>query len=282
MRLGWSPPGPRSVLDLGCGIGSDALAFRPRRSTGGRRRTRSGHRGDGRGQSCAGGPRGRRSARRRRAGGRGAAGQVDAVFCDPARRTGAGRTWRVEDFTPPWSAGLPAAGRPSPGRGQAGSRAAAPDDPARGRGGMGQRPPATRSRSVCGPVPGCARPSLCADHAEPDWSPTPPRLRPADRALSLRAGRGGDPSRRDRDLADDIGAGLIDPQIAYLTGDTTGLSASPPASWSPKRCPTRKKLLRSWVRDHEVGRLEIKCRGVDVDPAQLRRRFRPAGPARQP
>jgi len=27
----------------------------------------------------------------------------DAVFLDPARRTARGRTWRVEAFTPPWS-----------------------------------------------------------------------------------------------------------------------------------------------------------------------------------
>ena len=38
------------------------------------------------------------------------------------------------------------------------------------------------------------------------------------------------------------------------------------------------KALRHWVRQEQIGVLEIKKRGVDVDPAELRRRLRLAGP----
>jgi hypothetical protein len=37
-------------------------------------------------------------------------------------------------------------------------------------------------------------------------------------------------------------------------------------------------VLREWVLDREIGRLEIKKRGIDTDPAALRRKLRPAGP----
>src|SRR5215218_1291069 len=62
--------GVRRVVDFGCGIGADAMAFA-------------------------------------RAGLKVVAVQLlrtsDGVFCDPARRTSSGRVWRVEDFTPAWS-----------------------------------------------------------------------------------------------------------------------------------------------------------------------------------
>lgn len=39
-----------------------------------------------------------------------------------------------------------------------------------------------------------------------------------------------------------------------------------------------ERALRRWVRDNQVGTLEIKKRGIEVDPAELRRRLRPSGP----
>ncbi len=38
-----------------------------------------------------------------------------------------------------------------------------------------------------------------------------------------------------------------------------------------------EKTLRAWVRAHDIGALEIKKRGVDLDPAELRRRLKPKG-----
>ena len=40
-----------------------------------------------------------------------------------------------------------------------------------------------------------------------------------------------------------------------------------------------ERTLRAWVRRERIGTLEIKKRGIDIDPAALRRRLKPAGPA---
>jgi hypothetical protein len=38
------------------------------------------------------------------------------------------------------------------------------------------------------------------------------------------------------------------------------------------------RALRKWVRDSEIGVLEIKKRGIDVDPAVLRKQLKLDGP----
>ena len=35
--------------------------------------------------------------------------------------------------------------------------------------------------------------------------------------------------------------------------------------------------LRRWVKQHRIGRLEIKRRAIDVDPAVLRKQLKPRG-----
>jgi THUMP domain-containing protein len=69
----------------------------------------------------------------------------------------------------------------------------------------------------------------------------------------------------------------LDERIAYLTGDT------PPPGVRAFRVieggPHQEKALRALVRRHEVGRLEILVRGLDIDPDALRRRLKPRGPA---
>jgi hypothetical protein len=67
----------------------------------------------------------------------------------------------------------------------------------------------------------------------------------------------------------------LDERIAYLTGDT------PPPGVRAFRVlehgPYNEKSLRTLLRKHEVGRLEILIRGLDIDPDALRRRLKPAG-----
>jgi len=41
----------------------------------------------------------------------------------------------------------------------------------------------------------------------------------------------------------------------------------------------KEKALRAWVRSNGIGTLEIKKRGVDLDPAQLRKKLAPKGAA---
>ncbi|RRO12587.1 class I SAM-dependent methyltransferase [Saccharopolyspora rhizosphaerae] len=67
----------------------------------------------------------------------------------------------------------------------------------------------------------------------------------------------------------------LDPRIAYLTGD-----APPPgvrAFRVLEHGRFHEKTLRALLRRHEVGRLEILVRGVDVDPDALRRKLKPKG-----
>lgn len=76
------------------------------------------------------------------------------------------------------------------------------------------------------------------------------------------------------------GGRRLDPQLAYLTADqplATGLARGfrvlDVLDYSVKR-------LRAELARRQVGIVEIKKRGVDVDPAALRRELRPAGPNR--
>lgn len=72
------------------------------------------------------------------------------------------------------------------------------------------------------------------------------------------------------------GLGQLDPWIAYLTGDV------PPAGLRAFRVVEQgrysEKALRTLLRRHQVGRLEILVRGLDVDPESLRRKLKLAGP----
>ena len=80
------------------------------------------------------------------------------------------------------------------------------------------------------------------------------------------------------ELGAQLGAGLLDPQVAYLTSDQLCSTPFAAAFEVRQRLPFHLKALRHWVREAQIGVLEIKKRGVDVDPAELRRRLRLAGP----
>ncbi|MEO0531864.1 MAG: SAM-dependent methyltransferase, partial [Planctomycetota bacterium] len=43
--------------------------------------------------------------------------------------------------------------------------------------------------------------------------------------------------------------------------------------------PFDRKRLAGWLRDRGIGRLEIKVRGVDVQPEVLRKQLKPKGNA---
>ena len=79
-------------------------------------------------------------------------------------------------------------------------------------------------------------------------------------------------------LGAELGAGLLDRQLAYLTGDALVRSPFATAFAVQEQLPYRPKVLRRWVVEHGIGTLEIKKRGVEVDPARLRVQLRLAGP----
>jgi protein-L-isoaspartate O-methyltransferase len=72
---------------------------------------------------------------------------------------------------------------------------------------------------------------------------------------------------------------LLDPRIAYVS--SAELTATPLASAYEvvEELPYKEKALRSWVRSEGIGTLEIKKRGIDFDPAVLRKKLAPKGSA---
>jgi hypothetical protein len=74
-----------------------------------------------------------------------------------------------------------------------------------------------------------------------------------------------------------VGGTLLDARIAYVTSDS--LIDTPLASPYEvlEVLPYKEKVLRAWVRRQGVGMLEIKKRGIELDPDSLRKRLAPKG-----
>ena len=72
------------------------------------------------------------------------------------------------------------------------------------------------------------------------------------------------------DLVRSLGGHMTDPTIAYFT--TSEFVATPFAqAFEVERVlPPKHKEISRWVRENGVGTLEIKKRGVDIDPSQFR------------
>ncbi len=77
-----------------------------------------------------------------------------------------------------------------------------------------------------------------------------------------------------------LGASLLDPQIAYLSADDLVETPYATAFRVVEVLPYTLKGLRRWMRTHQIGSLEIKKRGLDLDPAALRPRLGLTGPGR--
>jgi THUMP domain-like len=71
----------------------------------------------------------------------------------------------------------------------------------------------------------------------------------------------------------------VTPGSAYLTGDAPLDDAALACFEVLDMLPLRIRALNSWLQQRGIGRLEIKKRGVDLDPAQLRRQLHVAGDA---
>jgi hypothetical protein len=127
----------------------------------------------------------------------------------------------------------------------------------------------------------------------------------AENAVELRETRGGSVPARPALAPDQVRAGgwLHEPDAAVVAAglvpqlaaelDAHGLSTGPTyllsagAAASPFArsyaiedvLPFQLKTLRAYLRDRDVGRLTIKKRGVAVEPEQLRKQLRPTGDA---
>ncbi|MEV5878627.1 methyltransferase domain-containing protein [Streptomyces sp. NPDC052101] len=80
------------------------------------------------------------------------------------------------------------------------------------------------------------------------------------------------------EVAEEVGGGLIDATIAYVTAD--GLRPTPYASAYEitDQLPFNVKKLKALLREREVGTLTVKKRGSAVEPEELRKKVKPQGP----
>ena len=80
-------------------------------------------------------------------------------------------------------------------------------------------------------------------------------------------------------LADRLGLSRLDPAEEYLTSD--GLVRSPFVQPFEvlSNLPNNERDLKAWLRQSEIGSLEIKCRHIPIQADALRRKLRPSGPA---
>ena len=74
-------------------------------------------------------------------------------------------------------------------------------------------------------------------------------------------------------VAQRLQAGLLSPDIAYLTGPLPSPDALATSFEVGAVLPLDERTLARELKNREIGVLEIKKRGVDIDPAQLRRKL---------
>ena len=203
-----------------------------------------------------------------------------AIFIDPARRSERGRSWRVADFTPPWTfvlelleAGHPICVKLGPGLPRelipAGVEACWVSEHGDVvEAGLWRLGAAHREGSAAVLLPG-------GDRIEADPGADRLPVRAAGRFIAEPDGA----VIRARALDQiDPRAWLLDAEVAYLSSDEPIESRFATCFEVLEVLDLGEKALRAWVRERGIGTLEIKKRALEVDPAALRRRLKPAGP----
>lgn len=270
-RLAAAVPGG-SVVDLGCGIGGDLIAF-----------ARAGLVAAGVDLDPVRVAMARANLDALGLPGAVQAGDVttvdpsgfDAAFADPARRGGRGRVFDVAGWTPPWPWVLDLLQR----------RALVKVAP-----GIGHDL-----------VPPGAEAEWVSDGGEVKeaviWSPA---LSTTDRRATVIGERGlatltdeDDPGAGVREVgaflyepdgavvraglvtavAAGVDGGLVDEHIAYVTSDASFRTPFARGYRVLEQLPYREKQLRAALQERGIGRLTIKKRGVQVVPEELRKRL---------
>lgn len=269
---------PSSVVDLGCGIGGDLVAF-----------SRAG-------LTVAGIDRDPLRVEVARAnlaalGLGGAVQQADAdeldlagfgvVFADPARRNAAGRVFDVEGWSPPWPfvqqlLTRPACVKVAPGIPHdlvpEGVEAEFVSD-----GGDVKEAvlwssylATARRRATVIRAGGLATLTDEDDPGDRSERPVGRYLYEPDGAV-IRAGLV-------TAVAAGVHGGLVDEHIAYVTGDEAFSTPFARSYEVLEELPFKEKALKAALRERGIGRLTIKKRGVDVVPEELRKRLALSGP----
>ena len=198
-----------------------------------------------------------------------------AAYADPARRSARGRSFRADDWTPPWS--------------------------------FVER--LLTGRACVKVAPGIPH-SLIPDGVEAEWVSDAGEVKeavlwsPVLATVARRAtviGRGGLATLTDEDddggevggigrflyepdgaviraglvtaVAQGVQGRLLDRKIAYVTGDAPFHTPFARSYRVLEELPYREKQLRAALRERHIGALTIKKRGVDVAPEELRQRL---------
>jgi hypothetical protein len=80
------------------------------------------------------------------------------------------------------------------------------------------------------------------------------------------------------DLAIELGLNIFSNEIAYLSGDKHLASPWLRGYEVIENLVFDRKKLKAYLRDKKIGTLEIKKRGADITPEQLRKELDPKGP----
>jgi hypothetical protein len=80
------------------------------------------------------------------------------------------------------------------------------------------------------------------------------------------------------DLAIELGLNIFSNEIAYLSGDEQISSPWLRGYEVIENLVFDRKKLKAYLREKKIGTLEIKKRGADITPEQLRRELDPKGP----
>ncbi|MEU1463525.1 methyltransferase domain-containing protein [Streptomyces sp. NPDC005727] len=204
----------------------------------------------------------------------------DAVFVDPARRGGRGRVFDPEAYSPPlsWAVGAAlkaprAALKIAPGIPHEAIPAEAEAEWISDGGDVKEAvlwfgtgaPGTVRATLLPGPrsLPGRGLP-------DPEVRSVGRYLYEPDGAV-IRA-------HLVAEVAEEVGGGLVDPTIAYVTADALRPTPYATAYEITDRLPFNVKKLRALLREREVGTLTVKKRGSAVEPEELRRKVKPQGP----
>ncbi|MDN3294844.1 class I SAM-dependent methyltransferase [Streptomyces ficellus] len=203
----------------------------------------------------------------------------DAVFVDPARRGGRGRIFDPEAYSPPLSWAIEAARKAphaalkiAPGIPHEVIPDAAEAEWVSDHGDVkeavlwfGTRPGTVTATLLPGP------------HTLTGRNLPDPAVRPVGRFLYepdgavIRA-------HLVAEVADELGGGLIDETIAYITADEARPTPYATAYEITDELPFNLKKLKALLRERDVGTLTVKKRGSAVEPEELRRKLKPKGP----
>ncbi len=205
--------------------------------------------------------------------------RVESAWLDPARRDGVSRLTNPDDWSPSLDVAfdiartLPSGVKLAPGM----DRSLIPDDmeaqwvSAGGDvvemvlwSGVLKTPEVTRSALIIGPESSHTL-SAAGDTDDVTTGELGEYLYEPDGAI-IRA-------RLIGDVARSVEGRMIDSSIAYFTADSHHPTPFASAFRVEEVLSPKTKDLAKWVRDNEVGTLEIKKRGFDVDPATLRKQL---------